>query len=1293
MGNQKTIRVLIAEDDYLVSKSTEVLLERMGYTVVGQATNGLEAIEMTRSLRPDVVLMDLKMPVMDGIEATQRIHETCPTPVVALTAHEMSELVERATAAGTGAYLVKPADPQEIGRAISITIARFDDMMELRRLNAELQAEITDRKQAEEEIRQRNRELAALNAAATMMIQSALDLGEVLQQVADGMVEGLGCNTSVILLLDEKEGVFKGGAVSTRAKIIERINSIIGFPLFQIEFPARRDFNETVRNALDGWMTIKHDLYELIGPTFSRPVCSALQRLLGSKTFLGLPLLARGKVVGGVFASMAQEELSEGDIETMMTFANQAAIAIENARLYEETQQRALEQETLREAALALTTALDRNQVIGRILAQLQQVVPYDSASVQLLREDRMEIVGGRGFPNLPDLLGISFPADGDNPNSEVIRTRAPFIVEDASAVYEAFRKDPHWQTAIRSWLGVPMLIGEQLVGMIALDKREAGFYTPQHARLAEAFAAQAAVAVENARLFEEEKRRATQLALINEVGEKAASILDLDGLMQEVTRSIQESFNYYNVALFLLDEGRHEVVMQAVAGGFEHIVPGDYRQSLDEGIVGFVARTGNFWLASDTSQDPHYVRGFLGEVRTKSELCVPIRLGNEVIGALDVQSIHLDAFDREDVAAMEVVADRLAIGIQNAHLYEEMAGLYDVGLAVTSALELDKTLRVIYEQVNRLMSLDTFYIALYDEARGELRFEIFVEEGEWLPKFTKKLDEGALTAWIVQSRKPLFIGDLEKESPPVVPGQVGKPETQSWMGFPLLARDKVVGVISVQSFRPHAFTEEDKRILSSFANQAAVAIENARLYEQVTRHVEALSTLHEISQELTSTLDLDQVLHTIAEDTIKLTGAARSLFLLVDPEAHEMVLATGHGYSRKHLEGFTFEEFEASISGWVRRERKPALVTDTKTDARQTGTALRHAKQFESRSLAVAPLWIKGEVVGTLTAVGTADTPVFTDETLELVVMLANQAIIAIENARLFEEVEEQRLYLAGVLRDAPDAIVTLDDRFQIVEWNAGAERLFGYSQEEAVGQNIDHLVAKPDVIEEAVRLTQTVMGGREVPSTEAVRYRKDGSPVDVILAGSPILVGDELIGAVAVYTDITARVRMEETLLALALVDELTGLYNRRGFLTLAGQQLKTANRAKRRLLLLFADLDGLKQINDAFGHPEGDQALIEVADVLKETFRESDIIARFAGDEFVVLAIETDGLPAKVLTTRLQENLEARNAREGRRYKLSLSMGIARYDPEHPCSLDDLLTRADRAMYKQKGNSTPG
>jgi len=139
MSKQQDIRVLIAEDDYLISEMIMGLLEKIGYTVIGKAWDGLEAVEMTQTLRPDVVLMDIKMPNMDGIEATRLVNERCPTPVVMLTAYETVELATKASAAGAGAYLVKPPNAPEIQRAITIATARFHDMMELCQLNTELQ--------------------------------------------------------------------------------------------------------------------------------------------------------------------------------------------------------------------------------------------------------------------------------------------------------------------------------------------------------------------------------------------------------------------------------------------------------------------------------------------------------------------------------------------------------------------------------------------------------------------------------------------------------------------------------------------------------------------------------------------------------------------------------------------------------------------------------------------------------------------------------------------------------------------------------------------------------------------------------------------------------------------------------------------------------------------------------------------------------------------------------------------------------------------------------------------------
>ena len=187
-----------------------------------------------------------------------------------------------------------------------------------------------------------------------------------------------------------------------------------------------------------------------------------------------------------------------------------------------------------------------------------------------------------------------------------------------------------------------------------------------------------------------------------------------------------------------------------------------------------------------------------------------------------------------------------------------------------------------------------------------------------------------------------------------------------------------------------------------------------------------------------------------------------------------------------------------------------------------------------------------------------------------------------------------------------------------------------------------------------------------------------------------SPIMgKGNEPVAITVVSKDITELKHMEEELRALSLEDDLTNLYNRRGFTTLAEQYLKIAKRDNKGFFMLYADLDNLKGINDKFGHQEGSYALTQVANILTDNYRESDIIARLGGDEFTVLPIAFDGDNLDTVISRLQYKIESYNSQSNRGYNLSLSVGTSYFDPENPCSLDQMLSKADEEMYKQKKN----
>jgi len=241
------------------------------------------------------------------------------------------------------------------------------------------------------------------------------------------------------------------------------------------------------------------------------------------------------------------------------------------------------------------------------------------------------------------------------------------------------------------------------------------------------------------------------------------------------------------------------------------------------------------------------------------------------------------------------------------------------------------------------------------------------------------------------------------------------------------------------------------------------------------------------------------------------------------------------------------------------------------------------------------------------------------------------------------------------------------------------------GYAERDLLGTSALDYVHPDDREVLASRLREALARG---DGRAEFRFRKkDGSYVWLEATGKLTADGTGRQAMLVHSRDITDRVQRREELRALSLQDVLTKVGNRRGFFHLADQQLKVAQRTGNSLLLFFADVDNMKWINDTLGHKEGDLALIETANVLRETFRDSDIIGRVGGDEFAVLAIEADGAEAPEVLARLQARLAARNAQSDRHFRLSVSVGIAAYDPAEPLPLGELMARADALMYEDK------
>jgi diguanylate cyclase (GGDEF)-like protein/PAS domain S-box-containing protein len=293
--------------------------------------------------------------------------------------------------------------------------------------------------------------------------------------------------------------------------------------------------------------------------------------------------------------------------------------------------------------------------------------------------------------------------------------------------------------------------------------------------------------------------------------------------------------------------------------------------------------------------------------------------------------------------------------------------------------------------------------------------------------------------------------------------------------------------------------------------------------------------------------------------------------------------------------------------------------------------------------------------------------------------------AIDITDRKTLYHALQKQNVYFASLFESAPEAIAILDQNDRIMRINGQFTALFGYTEEEAVGEIINDLIVPKELAEEGESFCARVGTGESVRA-ESLRRHKEGHAFWVSISATRFSAGDEPGKVYAMYQDISVRKRAEDELHALLLVDELTGLPNRRAFITLSDQRLKLARRMERDVLMIFIDVDHLKYINDTWGHLAGDRVLIDTARVLRESCREADIIARLGGDEFVALMTVDSDQTAELVCERIQARVESHNLETQRRYPLSLSVGATRTKAEGTM-LADLLAQADTALYEQK------
>ncbi len=754
-----------------------------------------------------------------------------------------------------------------------------------------------------------------------------------------------------------------------------------------------------------------------------------------TQSWLGVPIPAGERVMGIVaLESVEPYAFSESDERLLTTLASSMGVALENARLFGETKrlladadQRAAELAVINEIGAALAKQLEFEAIVELVGERIGTMFDTRSMHIEFYDEASGTITVPYAIEEGAryELATIQI---GEGLVSRVIQSRAPLNLATAAETVGLGAIQVGLTT--ESWLGVPILAGERVLGVIALESLRPHAFDEADVRLLSTLAssmgvalenARLFVALENARLFDETKRlltetdeRAAELAIINEVQRGLAERLDMQAMYDVVGDKIQEIFDAQVVDIGIVDRDAGEIHFPYT---IERGVRFPDEPMAIEGPRGRVLETREPIVLNEDANVRVIEMGQTTPViqgePAKSIIFAPLVVRDEAMGVISLQNLDREhAFSESDVRLLTTLAASLSVALENARLIDEtrqrvadLDTINRVGQAISAQLDLPTLIELVGEQIRTTFDADIAFVALRDEAADVITFPYHVEQG--VREAQVPLPRGSGLSWrILTSREPLLLNRSAQFEAVGVPA-IGTPAL-SWLGVPIVVGDEAIGVISVQSTRDEGrFGEADMRLLKTIASNVGVAIQNARLYRETHRRANEMAALADVGRELSATLDPTTVLESIAEHTMNLLAAGSSAVYLAQPDGQTFKAIVGRGQIAEQLLAHTVTIGEGII-GSVLQNRVGEMVNDVLADGRTK--IIPGTDPDENDRLMVAPLISHDSAIGVMAVWRPMPSEPYTKSELDLLNGLAAHAAIAIDNARLYREAEAAR-------------------------------------------------------------------------------------------------------------------------------------------------------------------------------------------------------------------------------------------------------------------------------------------
>jgi GAF domain-containing protein len=720
-------------------------------------------------------------------------------------------------------------------------------------------------------------------------------------------------------------------------------------------------------------------------------------------------------------------------VKLLETLASQIGIVVQKAKLYEEIRAHLTQIQSMRQIEQAMVSTLSLDDVLRVLLDRIESIFSFPVIiAVQLLKPNGAEFdtIACRNID--AEIWRREHERDLPVPQSglarEVLNSSTPLQIlrleDDPRVRHREFNR----QQGLVSYLGISLRVAEKPVGVLDILTTKEHEFSEHEVNYLASLASHGGIAIQNARLYTELGKKSRELSALFDVTTAASQSLEMERILQEVIRKITEIFGFDAMRIFLFDDRREVLHVRAAYIASPDIPLGPPSFKKGQGIVGTVGASGEAIIISNVDTDPTYARISLSKtasaVQRKFLAGFPIRYKGSTLGVIMCTGKDARELTAHEIQLINSMSSQIAIAIHNARLYaevekqsKELSALFEVTARASRSLEMERVLQEVIRKITEIFGFDAMRICLFDDEREMLHVRATYQTRDHFSMISRDFKKGqGITGTVAATGEAIIISNVETDPryEQLSYTKTALRRRQKFLaGFPIKYQDETLGVISCVGRGPRELIADEIKLITSMANQVAIAIHNARLYDEVEKKTRELSALFDVTSAASQSLETDQILREVVQKITEIFSFNATRVFLLDETKEELHAQATYETHSDFARATARVKRGRGISGHAVAAGEAIIISDTSTDPRYMKvTSTKRALKTQQKFLASFPIKYKDEVLGAITCVGRQSRRLAPHE-IQLINSMSSQLAVALENSRYYEQTKKQAMQL----------------------------------------------------------------------------------------------------------------------------------------------------------------------------------------------------------------------------------------------------------------------------------------